>query len=53
MNYEIITDSSANLTDEQIDKYGIQIISLLFRVGEREYYSYTKGERQTSNSFTV
>lgn len=44
MNYEIVTDSSSNLTDEIIDQYDIQIISLIFKVGEKEFHSYKKGE---------
>ncbi len=51
MKYEIVTDSSANLTDEMIDKYEIQIIPLLFRVGENEFYSYTKGEETNIKQF--
>jgi DegV family protein with EDD domain len=44
MSYQIVTDSSANLTDEIITQFGLEIISLIFRVGDKEYYSYTKGE---------
>ena len=39
MNFEIVTDSSANLTNELIDRYGLHILSLRFLVGDREYYS--------------
>jgi len=51
MSYEIVTDSSANLTDEMINKYGINIISLIFRVGEKEFYSYTKGVTTDNKKF--
>lgn len=51
MSYEIVTDSSANLTDGMINKFGIHIISLIFRVGEREFYSYIKGERSDNKKF--
>lgn len=51
MIYEIVTDSSANLTDEIIDKYGINIVSLVFRVGEKEFYSYIKGENTDIKRF--
>ena len=51
MSYEIVTDSSANLTDEIIDQYGINIVSLVFRVGEKEFYSYIKGENTDIKRF--
>lgn len=44
MSFEIVTDSSCNLTEELIDRYGLHILSLRFLVGDKEYYSYTKGE---------
>jgi len=51
MSYEIVTDSSANLTDEMIDEFGIHIISLIFRVGEKEFHSYSKDERTDNKKF--
>lgn len=51
MSYEIVTDSSANLTDEIINQYDINIISLVFRVGEKEFYSYIKGENTDIKQF--
>lgn len=44
MGYAIVTDSSANLNSDIIDKYDIHILSLMYRVGDREYFSYIKGE---------
>lgn len=44
MNYKIVTDSSANLTDELIIKHDIEVISLIFRVGDKEQYSFIKGK---------
>ncbi len=41
--FEIVTDSSANLTDAQIDRYGLSILSLTVRVEDKEYVSYVKG----------
>ena len=44
MNFEIITDSSANLPETLIERYQLHILSLMFLVGDKEYYSYVKGE---------
>lgn len=44
MNYEIVTDSSSNLTKDLIEEYGIHIISLLFILSDKEYLSYKKDE---------
>ena len=45
MSYRIVTDSCANLTDEQIQEYGIEIISLKYRIEDKEYDSYIKGQK--------
>lgn len=44
MGYVIVTDSSANLSNEIIDQYNIHILSLMYRIGDKEYNSYIKGE---------
>ena len=44
MSFAIVTDSSANLPNEIIDQYGIEIASLVFRVEDRVYLSYEKGQ---------
>ncbi len=44
MSYRIITDSCANLTDEQIKEYGVEIISLKYYIEGREFESYVKGK---------
>ncbi|QCT72451.1 DegV family protein [Eubacterium maltosivorans] len=44
MSFEIVTDSSCNLPEDIIDRYGLHILSLRFLVEGKEYYSYTKGE---------
>lgn len=43
MSFEIITDSSANLSDEMIETYGLHILSLVYRLNGEEYPSYQKG----------
>ena len=45
MSYKIITDSCANLTDKQIEEYGVEILSLKYYIGETAYESYIKGEK--------
>lgn len=51
INYEIVTDSSANLTDEMIEEYGIHIVALSYRIGGEERYSYVKGEKTDLKQF--
>lgn len=43
MEFEIITDSSANLSEEQIEQFGIHILSLSFFIEDKEYLGYEKG----------
>ena len=43
MSFEIITDSSANLPVEIIEKYHLHIISLILRDGEKSSYSFENG----------
>lgn len=45
MNYQIITDSCANLTDKQIADYDLKILSLKYCVSGKEYDSYIPGEK--------
>ena len=51
MNYEIVTDSSANLLDEQIEKFGLHIISLVYRISGEEHQSYIKGQKTDNKRF--
>lgn len=44
MSYKIVTDSTANLTDEQIERYGIEVLSLKYYMGDEEFDGYRKGE---------
>ncbi|MBR4072332.1 MAG: DegV family protein [Clostridia bacterium] len=43
MGFKIVTDSCANLTDKQIEDYGVEIISLNYYIQGKEYISYVKG----------
>lgn len=43
MSYKIITDSAANLTDEQIRDFDTEIISLKYNIDGKDYDSYIKG----------
>lgn len=45
MGFKIVTDSCANLTDKQIKEYGVEVISLKYRIGDKDYDSYIKGEK--------
>ena len=51
MGYEIVTDSSADLTDELIEEYGIHIISLRFRIGGEEFPCYVQGQKTDYKQF--
>jgi len=51
MSFEIVTDSSANLPNDIIDKYNLHILSLVFRVNDVEYASYIKGEENDLAKF--
>lgn len=42
MNFDLFTDSSANLTNELFDKYDIKVVSLVFVVNGKQYISYEK-----------
>lgn len=49
--FEIVTDSSANLPNELIEKYRINILSLKFYIAGQEYESYVKGEDNDLKKF--
>lgn len=51
MSYEIVTDSSANLTEEMYDEYGIHVLPLRFMLDGKEYVSYRKGEQTDLKEF--
>lgn len=43
MSYRIVTDSCANLTDEQIKKFGVEILPMKYYINGKEYAGYQKG----------
>lgn len=45
MSFKIVTDSCANLTDAQIENYGVDIISLRYYIEDKPYESYIKGQK--------
>lgn len=45
MAYDIVTDSSANLTEDLYDEFGITVLPLRFMLDGKEYVSYKKGEQ--------
>lgn len=51
MDYELITDSCANLTDALIDQLDLHIISMLFNIGGEECVSYIKGQHTDLKQF--
>ncbi len=54
MSFKIVTDSCANLTDWQIEDYGVEIISLKYFVDDVGYDSYIKGQKiDYSDAYTI
>ena len=51
MSFVLMTDSSANLTTDIIEKHNIEIIPLIFIVNGVEYTSYRKGENVDIKQF--
>ncbi len=51
MSFIIATDSSANLTDEIIEKYSLEILPLSYLVDGKEYLGYTKGVKTDLSGF--
>lgn len=50
-DYEILTDSSCNLTEEMIDEAGVHIFPLTFEIDGKHYMSYLKGEKTDLSKF--
>jgi len=51
MNFEIVTDSSANLPLDIIESQNIHILSLSYYLNEVEYKSYEKGKKNDLTQF--
>ena len=51
MSFKIITDSCANLTHGQISEYGVEVVSLTYTVGDKEYLGYIPGEDPDYRAF--
>lgn len=51
MGYSIVTDSSCNLPEYMIDDLDLEIIPLTFRVDDKSYQSYLKGETTDLKQF--
>ncbi|SFR90893.1 DegV family protein [Anaeromicropila populeti] len=51
MSFAIMTDSAANLPEEMIDKYSIEVLPLSFFVDEEEYSGYVKGQNTDLSQF--
>lgn len=51
MQFEIVTDSSSNLTDAMIEEFDIHILPLRFMSDGEEYQSFTEGEKSDLQRF--
>lgn len=51
MQFEIVTDSSCNLSDAMINEFGLHILPLTFMSDGEQYQSYTAGRDSDLKSF--
>lgn len=51
MNFEIVTDSSSNLLDETIGRFGLHILPLTFIIDGQQRQSFVKGEKSDLKQF--
>lgn len=51
MEFAIVTDSSCNLPDDIIERYGLLILPLTFMADGEEFQSYTEGEESNLKRF--
>ena len=51
MDFEIVTDSSSNLLDETIGRFGLHILPLTFMIDGQQRQSFVKGEKSDLKQF--
>ncbi len=51
MNFEMVTDTSSNLVDDVIDRFGIHVLPLQFTIDGVAHQSYLKGEKSDLKRF--
>lgn len=51
MQFEIVTDSSCNLTDAMIERFGLHVLPLTFMSDGQQYQSYSEGEKSDLQRF--
>ena len=51
MDFEIVTDSSCNLTEAMIDEFGLHILPLTFMIDGKQHQSYLKGAHTDLSQF--
>ncbi|WP_165056265.1 MULTISPECIES: DegV family protein [unclassified Adlercreutzia] len=51
MDFEIVTDSSSNLTEDMIEEFGLHILPLTFMVDGQQRQSYLKGAHTDLSQF--
>lgn len=51
MDFQIVTDSSSNLTEEIIEQYGLLVLPLTFMIDGKNYHSYLEGQHVDLQQF--
>lgn len=51
MAFQIVTDSACNLTEDMIDRFGLEILPLTFMVDDVQHRSYLKGAKTDLKQF--
>lgn len=46
MSYRVLTDSASNLTPQDAEKYGIEIVPFTFSMGGKDFKCYVPGTDQ-------
>lgn len=50
-DYKIVTESTADLTPELIERFGITVIPMSFNIGGKEYLNYPDGRELSQKNF--